>query len=85
MIEARIALLVFNLSLKLWRISPARGHTGLFPGMMNILCLGLDGVTWMYIYIKAHQAIHLICIYNLYGTYNGKIKDKTSYRNKYSK
>lgn len=76
-IEARIVLVVFNLLLKLWRISPARGNEGTFLGMRTVLYLGLDGATWMYIYIKAHQAI---CAFNLctslYVTCNGKIKDK---------
>lgn len=52
----------FQRFVKVLRISSARGNKGLFPGMMNVLCLGLDVVTWMHIYIKAHQAIYLICV-----------------------
>lgn len=66
----------FQCFVKVLRISSARGGKGLFPGLMNVLCLGLDVVTWMHIHKSSSSYILNLCT-SLYVIYNGKIKDKT--------
>lgn len=61
-----------------------KGTYGTFPVMINIL----SWIGWCYMDVYLHKSSSsytLNLCTSLYGTYNGKIKDKTSYRNKYYK